>query len=98
MLFLLLLGNSFISLQAIRRQARSFPPIQWMISYSLMLEIGLLAFAISGAFLELANFDLFYQLVASVAILKILQREALLASQAQAEAGSQLTSGGLIGA
>jgi O-antigen ligase len=93
-LFLLLLGTSFYSLQGIRRRARSFPPIQWMIPYSHMLEIGLLAFVISGAFLELANFDLFYQVIASIAILKILGwRELMLASQAaRTEASSKLTS------
>jgi probable O-glycosylation ligase (exosortase A-associated) len=86
-LFLLLLGTSLYSLRTIRRRASSFTPVQWMIPYSHMLEIGLLAFIISGAFLELAYFDLFYQMVASVALLKILYwREVMSSGQIEAKA------------
>jgi putative inorganic carbon (HCO3(-)) transporter len=74
-LFLLLLGTSFYSLLLVRRQARFLPSARWLIPYSLMLEVGLLAFMISGAFLELANFDLFYQFIASTALLRILYRQ-----------------------
>lgn len=42
-----------------------------------MLEIGLFGYMISGAFLELAHFDLFYQVIASAVILKILLRQEL---------------------
>jgi hypothetical protein len=49
-----------------------------------MLEIGLLAFMISGAFLELAYFDLFYQAVATVGLLGILyKREIALPQQVE---------------
>jgi len=37
-----------------------------------MIQISLLGFLVSGAFLGLANFDLFYQLVAMVVLLKML--------------------------
>jgi hypothetical protein len=51
-----------------------------------MLEIGLFSFLVSGAFLELANFDLFYQAIACVALLKILYwREVVLLSSTQIE-------------
>ena len=89
-LFLLLLGTSFYSLWIIRRRARAFSPAQWIIPYSHMLEIGLLSFIVSGAFLELANFDLFYQTIACVALLKILYlREVVLLSRVQPETTSQ---------
>ncbi len=39
-----------------------------------MIEVSLFGFLASGAFLGLANFDLFYQLVAMVIILKALYR------------------------
>jgi probable O-glycosylation ligase (exosortase A-associated) len=85
-LFLLLLGVSFYSLWMIRRRARSLPSTQWIIPYSYMLEIGLFSFLVSGAFLELANFDLFYQAIACVALLKILYwREVVLLSSTQIE-------------
>jgi putative inorganic carbon (HCO3(-)) transporter len=82
-LFLLLLASAFYSLLQIRRRASLLPSTQWIIPYSQMLEIALLAFMISGAFLELANFDLFYQLIAAVAILKILFRRELVKSRAE---------------
>jgi len=37
-----------------------------------MIEVSLFGFLVSGAFLGLANFDLYYQLVAMVIILKVL--------------------------
>jgi len=40
-----------------------------------MIEVSLFGFLASGAFLGLANFDLFYQLVAMVIILKILYQD-----------------------
>jgi uncharacterized membrane protein len=55
-----------------------FAPAAWIIPYSHMIEASLLAFMISGAFLELAYFDLFYQLIATVALLKILLRKEIL--------------------
>ena len=71
-LFLFLLASAFYSLWKIRQQARLFLPVRWIIPYSYMLETGLLGFAVSGSFLELANFDLFYQAIACIALLKIL--------------------------
>jgi len=40
-----------------------------------MIEVSLFGFLVSGAFLGLANFDLYYQLVAMVIILKLLYRQ-----------------------
>jgi probable O-glycosylation ligase (exosortase A-associated) len=98
-LFLLLLGTALYSLRAIRRQAHSFAPARWLIPYSDMLQVSLLAFMISGAFLELAYFDLFYQLIASVALLKILyHREILLASRAELTIASKTAAIELVGA
>jgi hypothetical protein len=37
-----------------------------------MIEVSLFGFLVSGAFLGFANFDLFYQLVAMVIILKVI--------------------------
>src|SRR6267142_731191 len=56
------------------RKARRALSTQWIVSYAQMIQISLLGFLVSGAFLGLANFDLFYQLVAMVIILKILCR------------------------
>jgi hypothetical protein len=45
-----------------------------------MIEVSLFGFLVSGAFLGFANFDLFYQLVAMVVILKVLYRDEALAA------------------
>jgi putative inorganic carbon (hco3(-)) transporter len=76
-LYLLLVGSCGATLFSLERKARRAPPIQWMIPYIQMIQISLLGFLTSGAFLGLANFDLFYQLVAMVIILKMLSREAV---------------------
>jgi probable O-glycosylation ligase (exosortase A-associated) len=71
-LFLGLLGGTFYSLWRTRRSARSQPGFAWVVNYSNMLETCLLGYVISGAFLPRAYFDLWFQLVASCALLKIL--------------------------
>ena len=73
-LYLVLVASCWISLASLKRKARRSPSHQWVISYAQMIQVSLLAFLVSGAFLGLANFDLFYQLVAMVILLKILYR------------------------
>lgn len=59
-----------------------------MKSYTYMLEAGLLAYMVSGTFLGRAYFDLYFQLVASVIVLRIVYaREAAATAQAR-EAGT----------
>jgi putative inorganic carbon (hco3(-)) transporter len=74
-LYLVLVGSCWASLTSLRRKARGWPSTQWIVSYAQMIQISLLGFLVSGAFLGLANFDLFYQLVAMVIILKILYQD-----------------------
>ena len=52
-----------------------------MVPYTQMIEVSLFGFLVSGAFLGLANFDLFYQLVAMVIILKVIYRDELQPAQ-----------------
>jgi putative inorganic carbon (HCO3(-)) transporter len=73
-LFLLLLGFTWSATRAIRKRAVLVPSIRWMIPYSHMLEASLIAFMVCGAFLGRPYFDLFYQLIASVVVLKIMCR------------------------
>lgn len=80
-LFLLLVGSCFYSLWRLRRRARGQPSFDWIVNYSNMLEVCFLGYIVSGSFLPRAYFDLWFQLAAAVALLKILYR-----SQQQAEA------------
>jgi probable O-glycosylation ligase (exosortase A-associated) len=71
-LYFFLVGSCWASLFSLRRRARQVPATQWIVPYANMVEISLFGFLVSGAFLGLANFDLYYQLVAMVIILKVL--------------------------
>jgi probable O-glycosylation ligase (exosortase A-associated) len=74
-IFLALLGGCFFSLSRIRRRVRGQPSFTWITNYSYMLETCLLGYAVSGAFLPRAYFDLWFQLAATTALLKILYQQ-----------------------
>jgi putative inorganic carbon (HCO3(-)) transporter len=74
-IFLLLLGSCYFGLRRMRRRVRGQPSFEWVANYSNMLEICLLGYVVSGAFLPRAYFDLWFQLVAAVALLKILYEQ-----------------------
>lgn len=74
-LYLLLVASCWVSVLSLRRRALRSASSQWIVPYTHMIEICLFGFLVSGAFLGLANFDLFYQLVAMVIILKTLYRD-----------------------
>jgi putative inorganic carbon (HCO3(-)) transporter len=71
-IFLFVLGGCFYSLWLIRRRVRGQPSFVWVTNYSQMLETCLLGYVVSGAFLPRAYFDLWFQLAATTALLKIL--------------------------
>lgn len=86
-LFLLLLLSCWMTLRRMRVQTQKVPGAGWVASYSHMLEIALLAYMITGAFLEFAYFDYFFQVVACTIILKILHaREAAMPSEVEKKA------------
>jgi putative inorganic carbon (HCO3(-)) transporter len=71
-IFVFVLGGCFYSLWRIRSRVRGQPSFAWITNYSKMLEASLLGYAVSGAFLPRAYFDLWFQLAAGTALLKIL--------------------------
>lgn len=73
-LFLFLVGSCFYSLRRLRSRVRGQPSFHWIVNYSNMLEVSFLGYIISGSFLPRAYFDLWFQLVAGVVLLKILYR------------------------
>jgi putative inorganic carbon (hco3(-)) transporter len=82
-LFLALVGSCFWTLFSLRRKVRYVPSAAWIVSYSAMLEIGLLAFMISGAFLGFVYLDLIYQIIGTVVVLKVLFRQEVAAQRAR---------------
>jgi len=73
-LYLVLVASCLVSLFNLRHKARRSSSTQWIVPYTHMIEVSLFGFLVSGAFLGSANFDLFYQLIAMVIILKMLYR------------------------
>ena len=73
-LFLLLLGSCFVSLHRLRNRAKRLDRSHWVIPFTRMFEVSLAAFAVSGAFLGRAYFDLWFEIVACIVVLRLLYR------------------------
>lgn len=67
-LFMALLIGTLVSLGRVRTRARIHPGLHWLSSYAAGLQIGLIGYMISGAFLSSAYFDLAYLYFALAAI------------------------------
>ena len=80
-LFLAIVMSCFISLYRARRLVRAVPQAIWLVDYTYMLETAILGFMTSGAFLGFAYLDLIYQMIGTVAVIKILLKQELLATQ-----------------
>src|SRR5271157_755162 len=76
-LFLMLLVSSYASLQGMRKRAKTNRNLEWVVPYTHMFQVTLLAYMASGATLGRAYFDFFYQVIACVIILKILAKRDL---------------------
>jgi probable O-glycosylation ligase (exosortase A-associated) len=90
-LFSALLASCFLSLRKLRRSYGRVPSLEWVGRCADMLSISLVAYCVSGAFLGLAYFDLYYHLVAMVIILKeVARREYLALLEREAEESAEL--------
>ena len=70
-LFLGLIASTFVSLRYIVHVTRNRPDQQWINDCAKMVEVSLAGYAVSGAFLSMSYFDLFYHLVAITVLLKV---------------------------
>jgi probable O-glycosylation ligase (exosortase A-associated) len=80
--FLGLLASCVVSARRLQRQVASNPAVSWIASYAQMVELGVLAYMVSGAFLGRAYFDLYFQLVAILIVLKCLYKKEVRAALA----------------
>jgi len=92
-LYVLLLAFAIATLTRLRKQARSLPNADWVATYADGIRIGIIAFAVSGAFINVAYFDLYFIFIAMTAILTrelnaIRQHAQRTAADANARAGS----------
>ena len=76
-LFVVLIGSCFWTLWRIRRSARHFPVAEYLVNYTHMVEVSVLGFMVSGAFLGFVYLDVIYQMIALTVVLKVLHRKEL---------------------
>jgi len=83
-----------LTLTQLRRRTLSVPELKWVSVYADIISVSILGFLVSGAFLGFADFDLYYQMVASVCVLKILflrEQAAYLAARIPAHPALQMS-------
>jgi len=68
LLYATALVGTLLTLSRVRRRADHLPGAEWMAEYARAIQIGLYGYMISGAFVSLGYFDLFYTYVAVTAI------------------------------
>ena len=70
-LWLSLLFGTMVMLSRLRRMALQVEGMEWIKPYSEALQISLVAYAVGSAFLGAAYWEIFYQLVAVCALMKV---------------------------
>jgi probable O-glycosylation ligase (exosortase A-associated) len=75
-LYLALILSTLVTLRQVMARTRSDPGQRALYNMAQMLEVSLAGYLVSGAFLSMSYFDLFFHLVAIAAILKVLVSEA----------------------
>jgi probable O-glycosylation ligase (exosortase A-associated) len=76
-LFLALGLGAYVSAGSVVRRARADRELFWAADLAAMVQVSIAAYAIAGLFLNLATFDLYYHLVATVVIMQALVRQSL---------------------
>ena len=80
--FLGLLASCILSARRLQKQVANNTAVSWIATYAQMVEVGVLAYMVSGAFLGRAYFDLYFQLVAILILLKIMYKKEVRAALA----------------
>jgi putative inorganic carbon (HCO3(-)) transporter len=75
-----ILGSCIVSARKMRRRVANIPSMSWIANYSHIVEVSLLAYMVSGAFLGRAYFDLFLQIVAILIALKLIYKKEMRAT------------------
>ena len=73
-LFLFLMSASFLAAGNILRLTRDRPDLAWARSLAAMTQVSVVGYSVSGAFLSLGFFDLYYAIVAIIAVTQFVVR------------------------
>ena len=74
-LFLFLILSCFWTLWRSRVAARALPNANYLVPYTQMVELSILGFMVSGAFLGFVYLDVIYEMIGLVVVIKVLLRE-----------------------
>ena len=70
MIWLTLIASCFLTLHQLNNYGRGHPSLSWVTNYVDTLKLSFIAFFVGGSFFDSAYFDMFYQLIAVVVILR----------------------------
>lgn len=76
-LFIALGFSTFLNVGKIRKEIKGRGDLKWCGDLASMLQLSIIAYATSGAFLTLATFDLYYHVIAMTVITHLIVREKL---------------------
>lgn len=84
-IFLLLGFSAYFTGSGIVQRTRKHPELGWANDLARMLQVSIFGYAVGGAFLNLAFFDLYYHLVALMLLVRVAVNNELAAPMEQAE-------------
>jgi probable O-glycosylation ligase (exosortase A-associated) len=81
-IWIALLGSCFLTLRHLSTYGRGHPNVGWVVPYADSIKVSFVAFFVGGTFFDSAYFDMFYQLIAVLIILKEHVKELICADSA----------------
>ena len=84
-LFLMLGIVMFTRANHIRKKAKHYDDMLWASDLATMIQVSIVGYAVSGAFLELATFDLYYVLASMVIVLNTLLAQRMQSKETETE-------------
>jgi probable O-glycosylation ligase (exosortase A-associated) len=70
-LFLGLIAGGILTARAIVRDSRDLPELDWAARFGALVQVSFVAYAVGGALLNLAFYDLFYYLLLATAVARL---------------------------
>lgn len=71
LVFLMLAFTTYATGNVVIARARGRPQLKWAADMAMMLQVGMVGYAIAGAFVNVATFDLYYHYIAIMVLLRL---------------------------